>query len=139
MSLIPNSVSAISAADVECAATFLKKVIQLVLASLSLDSQGADDVVETQQVVKGDIVAPFHKLYKVYVCMMNTYCADVLWIAQLGADIRIKEHLLSLYVLYVQPFSSQEVTKVNLYDDVELPSGLSCIGTAMCIIDLYKQ
>ena len=70
--------------------------------------------------------------------MMNTYCADVLWIAQLGADTRIKEHLLSLYVLYVQPFSSQEVTKVNLYD-FDLPSGLSCIGTAMCIIDLYKQ
>jgi hypothetical protein len=69
---------------------------------------------------------------------MHEHCADVLWVAQLGADTRIKEHLLSLYVLYVQPFSSQEVTKVNLYD-FDLPSGLSCIGTAMCIIDLYKQ
>ena len=56
----------------------------------------------------------------------------------IGADNRIKEHLLSLYVLYVQPFSSQEVTTTNLYD-FDLPSGLSCIGTALCIMDLYKR
>eukprot|EP01036_Dinobryon_divergens_P030269 gene30269-39489_t len=55
-----------------------------------------------------------------------------------GADNRVKEHILSLYVLYVQPFSSQEVTTTNLYD-FDLPSGLSCIGTALCIMDLYKR
>lgn len=45
---------------------------------------------------------------------------------------------MSLYFLYIQPFSSKEVTGVNL-NDFDLPSGLTCMGTVICIMDLYKK